>query len=189
MKILMLNGGPRKKGNTATVLKELADALEKNHEVQWVDVYGLELKPCMGCLKCRPDGECVLPQDGAHAVGKMIDETDALVVGTPTYWGNMTGPLKILFDRSVPRIEYIGGGMLPKPNHKGKPAVIVTASAAPWPFNLIKSQSGGAVRSVKTVLKSGGYNIKGIINVPDMARRSEIPEKYLKRARKLGERL
>jgi NAD(P)H-dependent FMN reductase len=144
------------------------------------------MKPCVGCLKCRPDGTCVLPEDGAHAVGRMIDEADALVVGTPTYWGNMTGPLKILFDRSVPRFEYIGGG-LPKPNHRGKPGIIVTASASPWPFNLIKSQSGGAVRSVKTVMKAGGYGIKGIINVPNMARRPEIPEKYLGRARKLGE--
>jgi len=188
MKILVLNGGPRRNGTTTTVLKELADAVGKNHEVQWVDVYGLEMKPCMGCLRCRPDGVCVLPEDGAHAVGKMIDDADALVVGSPTYWGNMTGPLKILFDRSVPRIEYIGGG-LPKPNHKGKPGIIVTSSAAPLPFNLISSQSGGTVRSIKTVMKGGGYNITGVINVPNMARRTEIPEKYLKRARRLGERL
>jgi len=188
MKILVLNGGPRKKGTTQAVLKELAAVLEKNHEVQWVDVYGLDLKPCMGCLTCRPDGECILPKDGAHAVGRMIDEADALVVGTPTYWGNMTGPLKILFDRSVPRIEYIGGG-LPRPNHKGKPGIIVTSSAAPWPYNLLKSQSSGTVQSVKTVMKSGGYRIKGIINVPNTTRRPDIPEKFLKRARKLGERL
>ncbi|MBN1882437.1 MAG: flavodoxin family protein [Deltaproteobacteria bacterium] len=188
MKILVLNGGPRKKGTTRTILKELVYVLEGKHEVKWVDVYDLEMKPCMGCLKCRPDGACVLPEDGAHVVGGMIDGADALVVGTPTYWGNMTGPLKILFDRSVPRIEYIGGG-LPRPNHKGKPGIIVTSSATPWPFNLIKSQSGGAVRSVKIVLKSGGYRIRGIINVPNMKRRPEIPKKYLKQARKLGERL
>jgi hypothetical protein len=45
------------------------------------------------------------------------------------------------------------------------------------------------VQTVKTVLKSGGYRIKGVINVPGMTRRSEIPEKYLKQARKLGMRL
>jgi len=36
-------------------------------------------------MKCRPDGECSLPEDDAHRVGRKIKEADGLIVGTPTY--------------------------------------------------------------------------------------------------------
>ena len=138
MKVLILNGSPRKKGTTATLLHALADgasgagALPGGKEIEWIDVCNLEIKPCRGCLRCRPAGDCILPEDDAHRVGRLIHETDALVVGTPTYWGNMSGPLKTLFDRLVPAFEFFGEG-LPKPVQKGKRAAIVVTSAAPWP--------------------------------------------------------
>jgi len=186
MKILILNGGPRKNGATARVLKAMKEGFEKNHEVEWVDVYDLDMKPCRGCLRCRPAGRCVLSDDDAHRMKDAIENADVLVAGTPTYWGNMSGPLKILFDRNVPVFEYIGTGF-PRPRQKGKKAFIVTASASPRPFNQLMSQSRGAVRALKTVLKSGGYRIRGIINVPGVAKDITVPERYLRKARKLGE--
>lgn len=188
MKVLILSGGPRKNGTTATILNKISEGVTEKHEVDLVNVYELKMKPCMGCLKCRPDKECALPEDDAQIVGRKIRDADMLVVGTPTYWGNMTGPLKTLFDRNVTTFEYINGG-LPKPNHKGKKAVIVTTSAAPWPYNLISSQSGGAVRSIKTVLKSGGFKIIDVINMANGRKRPGVPEKLIKRALRLGRKI
>ncbi len=188
MKVLILNGGPRKKGTTSTILNKISEGAAEKHVVDLVQVYDLKVKPCVGCLKCRPDKECVLPEDGTQIVGRKIRDADVLVVGTPTYWGNMTGPLKTLFDRIVTTIGYYNGG-LPKPNHKGKRAVIVTTSASPWPFNLISSQSGGTIRSLKTVLKGGGFKIIGVINMPSSKKRPEVPEKFLKQALSLGRKI
>lgn len=187
MKILILNGSPRKNGATARLLKAMREGLEMNHSVEWVDVYKLEMKPCMGCLRCRPAGRCVLPGDDAHGMKEAIESADVLVVGTPTYWGNMSGPLKILFDRNVPAFEYIDTGF-PRPRQKGKKAYIVTASASPWPFNQLMSQSRGAVRALKTVLNSGGYRVAGIINVPGVKKNIAVPERYIRKARRFGER-
>jgi multimeric flavodoxin WrbA len=188
MKVLILNGGPRKKGATSTILNKISEGAAEKHVIDLVQVYDLKMKPCVGCLKCRPDKECVMPEDDAQIVGRKIKDADVVVVGSPTYWGNMTGPLKTLFDRNVTTIGYFNGG-LPKPNHKGKRAVIVTSSASPWPFNLISSQSGGAVRSIKTVLKGGGFKIIGVINMSSSKKKPEVPEKLLRQALSLGRRV
>jgi NAD(P)H-dependent FMN reductase len=184
--ILMLNCSPRKNGATSSILKIIADeARSAGREVEWVDVNSLSVKPCMGCLKCRPDKKCVLPRDDGHRIGELLENCSGLVVGTPTYWGNMTGPLKLLFDRNVPTFEYIGKG-LPKPRHKGKKAAIVTASASPFPYNLLLSQSRGTLRAVKAVLHAAGYDIRTQINIPAVSDPSNIGNRWLSKARDLG---
>ncbi len=187
--ILILNGSPRKKGVTTTILKIIADeARSAGAEVEWVDVNDLSIRPCIGCLKCRPDKKCILPRDDAHRIGELIERCSGLVVGTPTYWGNMPGPLKILFERNVPVLEYyeLYTWRFPKPKHKGKKAAIVTASLSPFPFNQLPSQSRGALRAVKTVLNAAGFDIREQINVPMTPDPAHIGERWLAKARKLG---
>ena len=77
------------------------------HDVEQIDVYDLSIKPCISCMKCRPDKPCALPRDDAHDIAEKIAAADVLVVGTPTYWGNMSAPLKALFDRIVTTLEHI----------------------------------------------------------------------------------
>ena len=166
--ILFLNGSPRKTGVTATLLKIIADeARSVGAEVEWVDVSKLSIRPCIGCLKCRPDKTCILPKDDGHRMGELLERCSALVVGAPTYWGSMPGQLKILFERNVPVLEYyeLYTWRFPKPRHKGKPAAIVTASLSPFPFNLLPSQGTGALRSVKVPLNAAGFDIRAQINV------------------------
>jgi multimeric flavodoxin WrbA len=97
MKVLVLNASPRKNGVTPALLKELEDNIGSEHSVETVVVHKLNTKPCFGCLKCRPDKECVLPRDDAHAVAKKIMDSDVLIIGSPVYWGNIPEPLKIFF--------------------------------------------------------------------------------------------
>lgn len=185
MKILILNASPRKNGVTARILHEIEESASKKHETERVNINELNMKSCIGCLQCRPDKKCVLQYDDAHRVGEMIKNADILIVGTPTYWGNMTGPLKILFDRCVPIFEYIDGSKI-KPVQKGKKALIVVASAAPFPFNLLGSQSKGAVKSLKTILKSGGYSITDVFNVSGTANFEKHSGRLLEKAGKIG---
>jgi len=187
--ILMLNGSPRKNGVTSSILKIIADeARSAGGEVEWVDVNALSIRPCIGCLKCRPDKKCILPKDDGHLIGELIERCSGLVVGTPTYWGNMTGPLKLLFDRNVTTLEhYVLYTMrFPKPKHKGKKAAIVTASLAPFPFNQLPSQSRGTLRAVKIVLRAAGFDITEQINVPLTRDPAHIGNRWLSKARKLG---
>lgn len=187
--LLMLNASPRKTGVTSTLLKIMADeARSAGADVEWVDVNSLSIKPCIGCLKCRPDKKCILPRDDSQHIGELIERCSGLVVGTPTYWGNMTGPLKLLFDRIVPVLEYyvLYEKRFPRPRHKGKKAAIVTASLTPFPFNQLPSQSRGALRAVKTVLNAAGFDIRIKINVPLTPDPARIGERWLAKAGKLG---
>ena len=191
MKILVLNASPKKKGKVAGLLAAVTAGAGDRHEVEHIDVYGLSIKPCMGCMKCRPDRPCALPRDGAHIVAEKIAAADVLIVGTPTYWGNMSAPLKALFDRMVTTLEYIDTERmaLPRPLLKGKRAVIVTTSSAPWPLNLLPSHARGAVKSVSVILKAAGMRIVGTIMLGNTRTMAAIPPRFLRRAEAIGRAL
>ena len=122
----------------------------------------LNIRPCLGCMKCRSAKNCVLPQDDAQRVLDLIQECDALIVGSPTYWGNMPGTLKLLFDRIVYGLMDENSLAMPVPLHKGKKALIVCASSTPWPFNILMGQTRGVVRAIKEVLGTAGFKVSSI---------------------------
>ncbi len=187
--ILFLNGSPRKNGVTTSLLNIIAGkARSVGADVEWVDVNKLSIKPCIGCLKCRPDKKCILPRDDGQRMGELLERCSSLVVGAPNYWGSMPGTLKILFERNVPVLEYyeLYTWRLPRPRHKGKKAAIVTSSLSPFPYNLLPSQGGGAVRTVRTILNTAGFDIREQINVPMTRDLAHIGERWLAKANKLG---
>jgi putative NADPH-quinone reductase len=186
MLVLILNGSPRKKGTVATLLKSISDVVSQRHEVEWIDVYDLKMKTCIACMKCRPDGECVQPEDDAHIIGRKIKDADGLIVGTPTHWGNMSAQLKLLFGRNVPVFMGEKPNGFPISRQKGKPAAIVTACTTPWPFNFIAAESRGAIRAVHEVLHYGGYKIIGKVVKPGTKKNPEIPQKLLDKAKSIG---
>jgi len=189
MKTLVLNGSPKKSGTIATLLKFVTNGMECSDHLEWVDVYDLSMKPCVGCMKCRQTEYCVLPEDDAQRVGRKIKEADILIIGTPTYWGNMSAQLKMLLERNVPVFMGESKNGIPTPKQKGKKAAIVTACTTPYPFNFILPESRGAVRSVKEVLKYGGYKIKGVITKPGTKNNKTIKYNLIKKAEKLGSKL
>ena len=168
MKILVLNGSPRKNGNVSNLLKKESDRLLKKNpgaEIIWENVSDLNFSFCHGCMACRSKGSCLLPEDDAHKIENEIKECDMLMVGTPVYWANMNGKLKCLFDRLVGVLMGESKHGIPIPLHKGKKAVIVTSCTTPFPFNYFCGQSSGAVRAVREVLKSSGFKVIKKINL------------------------
>ena len=189
MKTLIINGSPKKAGTIANLLRFVADGLENKDQLEWINVYDLSIKPCIGCMKCRQTNTCVLQEDDAHRVGRKINEADKLIIGTPTYWGNMSAQLKMLLERNVPVFMGESKNGIPTPKQKGKHAAIVTACTTPYPFNFILPESRGAVRSVKEVLKYGGYKIKGVLTKPGTKSNMEIKMNLIKKANKIGAKL
>ncbi len=189
MKILVLNGSPRKNGTVASLLKSVTEPLSAEHDIEWIDVCKLNVKYCTACMACREKETCILPEDDAHRVGKKIQDADALVIGTPTHWGNMCAPLKLLFDRNVPVFMGESPKGMPVPRQKGKRAVIVTACTTPWPFNFILPESRGAIRAVREVLHYGGYKIVGTIAKPGTKKSKEISTSLAAKAKRLGKKL
>ena len=163
-KALLINGSPHLNGPTVNIMKMIEDKIVKTYTSEWANTYELNIKPCIGCFKCRPNSECVLKQDDSHLVGKKITETDLLIIGSPVYWGNITAPLKMLFDRNVTTfVHFLEGREKPKLNGK-KGIIIVTGGTGPEGYMQI-NQGGGAIQAIKTVLDSGGIKLIGVLNI------------------------
>ncbi len=192
MNVLIINASPRKKGITSTLLDEVKTVMNHACQIDTVRIQDLEIRPCIGCLKCRPDRPCVLPKDDAQILAEKIKEADLLIIGSPVYWGNMPGTLKIFFDRNVPLFEYCEAKpikYIPRPQLKGKKAILIVSGAAPFPYNLLPSQSRGTIRSLKTVLKAGGIKIVSIINVSNTFVFEKNKERYLRKIKRTLSRL
>jgi NAD(P)H-dependent FMN reductase len=189
MRLLVLNASPRKTGTLATLLREAVAGTGGRFDVEWVDVQDLNVNPCVGCMQCRPDADCVMPADDGHRIAQSIAQADALLVGTPTYWANMTGPLKVLFDRVVPALMGETERGMPLPRQKGKRAAVIATCTTPFPFDRLLRQSSGALRAVTEVLHYGGYRMVGKLACPGTKRRRGVTEEVLRKARRIGERL
>ena len=160
MKITLIDGSPRKNGLISQIMSIMQqEAEELGAEASIIKVSSLQLTPCKGCMICRKSKRCVLPEDGAQQVLKEIQQSDALVVGSPCNWGNMNGYLKVMFDRMVYGLMDENKYGMPLPLHKGKKCIIVSTCTTPWPFNILLRQSQGTVRALKEILKYSGFSI------------------------------
>lgn len=190
MKALILNGSPRTNGKVSQILHIIEKQLEADGiETEFVEVNSLDFKCCIGCMKCREKGRCVLPEDDAHRIGDLIKACDAMVIGSPVYWGNISGKLKSLFDRQVAVMTGESKTGIPIPLLKGKKALVVNACTTPFPFNILASQSTKAYTAVKEILNYSGVKIKGKIMLAGTKRMQALPEKIIRRAEKLAKKL
>ena len=189
MNVLIIHASPRRKGVTSTLLSEIEASIRSAHKIETVHIYDLEMKPCMGCMKCRPDQACILPRDDAHVLAEKVGWSDFIIIGCPVYWGNMPGSLKLFFDRNVPLFEYAEARAIryvPKPQLRGKRAALVVSSVAPFPYNLLRSQSRGTIGALRTILKAAGVRIEWVINVSDSYNFEKKRSRYLGKARRLA---
>ena len=102
MKVLAINGSPRKKGNTQILIDAAAQELRKaSIKVELVSLADHEVKPCDACEKCykKPWG-CPIKDDAVAILKKMV-AADGFLIGSPVYCGGVTAQLKALFDRSI----------------------------------------------------------------------------------------
>lgn len=99
MKVLILNGSPRKDGNTAIALKEIARILdEEGIETTTVDAGKMNIRGCLACNRCRELGRCII-DDGMNEIADLFKEADGLVLGSPVYYASANGTLISLLDR------------------------------------------------------------------------------------------
>lgn len=189
MKIIFLNASPRPDGSIARMLRTMMDeARGMGAEVVEERVSQLRIHPCTGCMTCRSRHECVLPTDDAQRVLKLLTEADGVVIGTPCYWGNMPGTLKVLFDRLVYGLMSDSPRGLPRPLMRGKRAVVVATCTTVWPFNIWFRQSRGAVRAVREVLRWSGIRIVGTVE-RGATRTRPLTERDLQKCRRLVHRM
>ena len=112
MKLLAINGSPRKRWNTATLLeKALEGAASRGAETELVHLYDLDFKGCVSCFACKTPGgasygRCAVG-DGLKRVLDEVPRVDALLVGSPVYLGSVTGETQSFLERLIfPYLTY-----------------------------------------------------------------------------------
>jgi len=99
MRVVAFIGSPRPLGNTAAVVREiLAGAAGCGAETKIYDLNTVHFRGCQGCRICKTQGSCILQDDMAEMTGALL-AADALVIGSPVYYGQVSGQLKLFMDR------------------------------------------------------------------------------------------
>lgn len=107
MKVLLINGSPRHKGNTNVALEEIAKQLAKHDidsEILWIG--NKPVRGCIACGKCE-NNRCNFNDDIVNTVIEKMEQCDGLVIGSPVYYGQPAGQVCCLQQR----IMYAGSSV------------------------------------------------------------------------------
>ncbi len=114
--IVILNGSPRRNGNTSALVKAFTDGAEsKGHTVKEFFLQGMNIHGCRGCFGGgkNPDHPCV-QRDGMDEIYPAYVEADVIVLASPLYYWNLSGQLRTAFDRLFAVAECNPGYANPK---------------------------------------------------------------------------
>ncbi|MBQ9156047.1 MAG: flavodoxin family protein [Eubacterium sp.] len=99
-KVLIINGSPRKDGNTSIALQEMEKVFgEQGIEYEEVRVGSKAIRGCMACGYCFSHGECVFKDDPVNTLAPKFEEADGLVIASPVYYGSANATLIACLDR------------------------------------------------------------------------------------------
>lgn len=101
MKVLGINGSPHREGNTSLLIKEVFKPMKAaGIETEIFQLGGKQVHGCIACGKCRekPAGKCYIKNDAINECITKMEEADAIIIGSPTYFANVTTEVKALID-------------------------------------------------------------------------------------------
>lgn len=172
MNVTILNGSPRRHGNTEIMAAEFqAGAEQAGHDVTLINLADKKIAGCLGCKYCfEHEGTCVQKDDMADIL-HILDETDLLVFASPIYWFGLTGQIKCAIDRMYAR------GMIGF--HFSKTALLLDSGA-----DNVYDASLTQYRAMCSYLQ---WESIGEICIPDMAYKGSMAKSpLLEQVRELG---
>lgn len=99
MKVLLINGSPKAKGNTAFALAQMAEVFsEQGIDIQTIHVGNQAVRGCIACGACKKAGKCVF-DDTVNQTAELFREADGLVVASPVYYASANATLIAFLDR------------------------------------------------------------------------------------------
>ena len=138
MKVIAFNGSPRKDGNTATLINHVLAELQKaGIDGELFQLAGKKIRGCVACYKCfeNKDQRCAVNDDVLNACIEKMIEADGIILGSPTYFANVSAEIAALIDRA---------GLVTRAND-----------------NMLRRKVGAAVVAVR---RAGGIHVFNSIN-------------------------
>lgn len=214
VQVLAVVGTNRKQGNVAKICEEIiAGAGEISHRTEKINLYEFDIQHCLGCWRCHTLQKC-FQQDDFEDIYDRIKTADAIILGSPVYWGNITGKMKTFFDRHMGYAMYNPEGALdfhksrfwkkfilfhselkkfgPRERSlQGKKFILVTASTLPFPYCYIKNEIPMTFKALDNyVIRMKGKTIARLAYTDTLFRfRYNKDKKILRKARKIGREL
>ena len=149
MKIVIINGSPRKNGATFKVLNYFKESLENinpEQNIEFINLIDYNLKYCIGCQHCYKTDKCIISDDRIEKIHDSIKNCNGIIWGSPNYCTNISGLFRNFYDRAnvlVPQLLY------------RKPSI-----------NIVTYENGMAFKVLKIMKEmtsyAGGYNVKSI---------------------------
>ena len=140
MHVIAINGSPRKKGNTSTLIHAMLEgAREAGAETSEAHLHTLDMKGCMGCLSCRTKHGVCAQKDGLSPFLEGIKTCDALIVGCPIYMYRISGQMKLFVDRVYSLYTPKEGGGYNSAVPAGKRFAMVISQGAQDPQQYVRS--------------------------------------------------
>jgi len=96
MEVLYLSGSPRKKSNTDYLLMQMLSQTAG----EFVKITDYRIEPCHSCWKCLKLGRCVIEDDMSNELMPRLLKADAIILGSPVYFNNVSAQLKAFIDRT-----------------------------------------------------------------------------------------
>ena len=103
MYAVAINGSPRKNGNTELLLNEVLKELDSaGWKTELVKVGGTAIRGCVACRKCyeNKDNQCIMKKDGFNNIYAKMSQADAIILGSPVYFADVSADLKALIERA-----------------------------------------------------------------------------------------
>jgi multimeric flavodoxin WrbA len=128
IKVLAINGSPRKDGNTSILIRHILKELENEGiETETIQLGGHKIRGCTACMKCfeNRDHRCVFDDDIVNDCIARMEEADGIVLGSPVYFTDVTAEMKALIDRAG-YVSMANGGLFQR---KAGTAVIAVRRA------------------------------------------------------------
>lgn len=117
MKVLMINGSPRAKGNTYTALCEMEKVFaEEGIETEIIHIGNKDIRGCIACLSCKEKGKCVF-DDMVNETASKFEECVGLVVGSPVYYASANATLiafltRLFYSTPFDKTMKVGAGVV-----------------------------------------------------------------------------
>ena len=182
MKILGVEGSPRKNGNTEKLVKTILESASENGaQTTFYKLTEMNISLCLGCFNCRETGTCVT-NDDMQLLHEEIQTSDAIIIGSPVYMWQVSGQTKLFMDRLVPFI---------KPDYttrlKGKKSLFMVFTQGNPDENLFKPY----FEYLENLFSFLHYDVKGTLVAAGTRDENDILEQtdMLEKAREIGKKL
>ncbi len=108
MNIVILNGSPRKQGNTMCMINRFAKGLDKSHCLEIIRLEEMKLKGCSACYQCEESHACIEDDDAASIIEKLC-KADFIIFASPVYWWGFSSQLKMIIDKFISNTSGLKG--------------------------------------------------------------------------------